>query len=597
MVGGTQFGAAQNPLPSFPLYCQGPLHSIAGVPTSTKFKWASVGAGAANPGMGECVWADRGPRGSEIEAGDSNSICDYSGNVINLAAGEFLEVGVYRDPDVNNCMHLTRFVGIVKPPFSSEPALQPFVRQSISALSPAQIASLRHGIEVMMTRPVTDPTSYRFQANIHGTEDSPTNPVETQAWDQCEHGSFYFFSWHRMYLYFFDRILRAAAKDPNLVLPYWNWSDPAQRALPVAFRQPGDSSNPLFIAPPGRPAAVDSGTAMLAAGTVDFSAAFALTNFLPTSSSSSSLSSFGGGEAPPLQFNSDTGQLENQPHNVVHSALGGLMGDPDTAAQDPIFWLHHANIDRLWKRWLDQGGGRQDPVADSAWMNQTFEFFDEAGHAVHLTGSQIIDTISQLDYRYDDDATMSGLMPEPRAELAASTASVHPAASRKILATSEAGAAAKRIELSNGPVTVAVPLPEAAASPLSAIIERRSENKVILQLDDIQYEKPPEFYYEVYIDPAKGETLDTSSPNYVGALSLFSLKPHAMAGHAMPKPNVVVEYDISKQVRDLSAKGAWNPKELSVTLVPRGLVTKEGEPLPLPAAVVGTLAKIALATD
>jgi hypothetical protein len=58
-----------------------------------------------------------------------------------------------------------------------------------------------------------------------------------------------------------------------------------------------------------------------------------------------------------------------------------------------------------------------------------------------------------------------------------------------------------------------------------------------------------------------------------------------------------VEYDISKQVRDLSAKGAWNPKELSVTLVPRGLVTKEGEPLPLPAAVVGTLAKIALATD
>ena len=41
------------------------------------------------------------------------------------------------------------------------------------------------------------------------------------------------------------------------------------------------------------------------------------------------------------------------------------MGDPLTAAQDPIFWLHHANIDRLWNHWLQQGGGRADPT-DSA---------------------------------------------------------------------------------------------------------------------------------------------------------------------------------------------------------------------------------------
>ena len=57
-----------------------------------------------------------------------------------------------------------------------------------------------------------------------------------------------------------------------------------------------------------------------------------------------------------------------QPHNVVHSALGGLMGDPDTAAQDPIFWLHHANVDRLWNHWIQQGGGRADP-SDAAWLN------------------------------------------------------------------------------------------------------------------------------------------------------------------------------------------------------------------------------------
>jgi hypothetical protein len=50
--------------------------------------------------------------------------------------------------------------------------------------------------------------------------------------------SFFFLSWHRMYIYFFERILRAASGDPNLALPYWNYSDPAQRALPVPFREP-----------------------------------------------------------------------------------------------------------------------------------------------------------------------------------------------------------------------------------------------------------------------------------------------------------------------------------------------------------------------
>ena len=78
------------------------------------------------------------------------------------------------------------------------------------------------------------------------------------------------------------------------------------------------------------------------------------------------------------------------------------MIDPDTAAQDPIFWLHHGNIDRLWNHWIQQGGGRADPT-DAAWLNTTFTFYDEAGHAVYLTGAEIIDTMTQLNYRYDDD--------------------------------------------------------------------------------------------------------------------------------------------------------------------------------------------------
>jgi hypothetical protein len=71
----------------------------------------------------------------------------------------------------------------------------------------------------------------------------------------------------------------------------------------------------------------------------------------------------------------------------------------------PIFWLHHANIDRMWNRWLAQGGGRTD-ATDADWLNTQFTFYDEAGHAVYLRGAEIVDTVGQLNYRYDDDPLM-----------------------------------------------------------------------------------------------------------------------------------------------------------------------------------------------
>lgn len=83
-------------------------------------------------------------------------------------------------------------------------ALPPFVGRSIFSLAPAQIASLQRGIQVMMSRPASEPTSHSFQANFHGTYDTATIPQEMQSWNNCEHGSCYFPPWHRMYLYFFD---------------------------------------------------------------------------------------------------------------------------------------------------------------------------------------------------------------------------------------------------------------------------------------------------------------------------------------------------------------------------------------------------------
>jgi tyrosinase len=42
--------------------------------------------------------------------------------------------------------------------------------------------------------------------------------------------------------------------------------------------------------------------------------------------------------------------LEGAVHGLVHNAVGGTMAGPSSPG-DPLFFLHHANIDRLWSEW------------------------------------------------------------------------------------------------------------------------------------------------------------------------------------------------------------------------------------------------------
>src|SRR2546429_300458 len=72
-------------------------------------------------------------------------------------------------------------------------------RRDIMTLAPdgPEIAAFRRAVKVMKSRPVTDPTSWDFQVNIHATKDR-SNPA---LWNQCQHGNYFFLPWHRMYIY------------------------------------------------------------------------------------------------------------------------------------------------------------------------------------------------------------------------------------------------------------------------------------------------------------------------------------------------------------------------------------------------------------
>src|SRR5207244_6774722 len=75
------------------------------------------------------------------------------------------------------------------------PNQKTYVRKDVSALTPGEIDSLRKGVQVMKERDPKDPTSWLYQANIHGTTELPLQ----DGWAQCQHGTFFFLSWHRMY--------------------------------------------------------------------------------------------------------------------------------------------------------------------------------------------------------------------------------------------------------------------------------------------------------------------------------------------------------------------------------------------------------------
>ncbi|MDN5204915.1 tyrosinase family protein [Fulvivirgaceae bacterium BMA10] len=435
---------------------------------------------------------------------------------------------------------------------------QVFVRKDINTLSTGDpvIESYKRAIEVMRRRDSSDPTSWLYQAAIHGTYTSPSQEL----WDQCQHGSFYFLAWHRIYLYYFERIVRDASGDTNWSLPYWNYSDnPDFRRLPEVFRLP-TTNNPLYNSE--RNSRINSGS-RLNPSDVSYEAAFSRINF---TSSTGSGQSFGGQRVTrPSHFAGPHGRIENQPHDVVHMGIGGWMSDPNTAAQDPIFWLHHANIDRLWEKWLELGNGRANPTNDEAWMNTVFEFFDENGRKVSKTGAQILSTVNQLGYRYDDQQESVQL-------LASQTPNAESSDESETLESMQQSS--KRIfELNvNQKVTDQLTTFSLSAVPQETddlVLEDASNIEYILYLEGITYDEAPTGSFEVYINLPEGlSDPQFESEYYVGNIGLFGLMN---AKHGVESEGGTVAIDLGDAIRNLLKQEKINTEEISITIYRRPL--------------------------
>jgi tyrosinase len=423
------------------------------------------------------------------------------------------------------------------------------MRHNINALTPQQVESLRNGVAAMKARPAADPTSWTFQAAIHWVNGVPTNPLHRQ----CQHGTVHFLTWHRGYVYFFERILRAASGDPELTLPYWNWTD--QPALPEVYRIPGDATNPLYD---NTRFINDGSTLPSPVVSDDLDTALALTDFWPPASFSSS--------------------LEGSPHGSVHVLTGVNMGSFATAALDPIFWLHHCNIDRNWDRWLNQGGGRVDP-SDSAFLNQTFSYADETGATITLRVSDMLYS-SQLGYRYDDTPNPPGAATAALAAAGGGRRGVEPPEPR-VVASSAAGAQAVQAEAKTlgfraETVTLGfVPEGQPALRAAADAAKPDQPGKILVRISDLRFAAPPAFTYEVLLNAPEGDiTAEAARRHHVGTVNFFS--GHG-ADHGHEDGGTRNQtFDATRTVARLGEAGLWKDEPLRVTLRPITAEPPEG---------------------
>jgi tyrosinase len=454
------------------------------------------------------------------------------------------------------------------------PAPSTLIRRSVWDLQadatwqPIPLAYAR-AVRVMQARPITDPTSWRFQAAVHGSFSAP--PAGSQ-WSTCQHRSWYFLPWHRMYLHFFERIVRsiviADGGPADFAIPYWNYELPFPATqLPVPMRLatlPDGTSNPLHLTAPRRDPLWDQGASMPAAA-VNSTATMAIRNYIGPPGPG-----FGGGRSAPAHFGGSTGGLEQTPHNAVHPLVGGppsgqcqggLMTDPSCAALDPVFWLHHANIDRLWTNWLTLALGRANPT-DAAWLNQAFTFFDEAGTPVTMRCGDVVDSIGQLGYRYDDaPAPLEGapMMPEP------TPASAEP--------PELGGASEESVELRGEAASVRIAVPGATEPMMASALE--GAGRMYLNVEDIEGVDDPGDVYAVYLNLPEGADEAERARHHVGNVSFFGLRSTA-------NPDIVHEgapglghtFDVTDVVQALT--GELSSGDLTVTFEPLRLQLPEG---------------------
>lgn len=194
--------------------------------------------------------------------------------------------------------------------------------------------------------------------------------------DESQHGDTHFLPWHRLYLLDLERQLQEV--NPAVTLPYWRFDKPAPNVFDSDFmgktqHVPIGAMNPIT----GLPENFTPGTS--GGNTVEFSNSNRLSDWKIGSTNGIERISFfdtkkeaaTGWPNFPMRTEDQTlalggdrnefgfrrrpargfARMEGTPHGAAHVSFNGTINTTSTAPQDPLFFLLHCNVDRLWAKW------------------------------------------------------------------------------------------------------------------------------------------------------------------------------------------------------------------------------------------------------
>lgn len=482
------------------------------------------------------------------------------------------------------------------------------------------------GVKALKARSLADPTSWLFYAGIHGAygdlsrfvpgltnlweyygiiEPSTQRPGAADTalyWNQCQHQSWYFLPWHRGYLLGIERLLRdcilALGGPEDWALPYWNYFGTGQQGLPPAFAGPdwsdGQGDNPLFV--PQRWGPLPGGGAVfvpLSDVSLD-----AMDDAQFTGIATGGTPGFGGPQTGFWPGGGNSGGVESQPHNNVHVLVGGsepttgipgLMSYPPTAALDPVFYLHHANIDRLWSSW------RRDPdhhdPGQSIWLEgpgqagqRSFAMPNPDGTRWDFAPKDMRDTHA-LGYEYDDltpGAPDAPVAPGATARLVRLGAPDSPVTRQTegdeamtppqdLQEPELIGSNDSSIRLRDGVLHAPVRLDpagrERVSASLSGVARGAAPDRVFLNLENVRGLSDA-IALRVYVGMESGANPSDHPENLAGTVSLFGVSRASDPDDSHAGSGLTLTVEITDVVDRLHLGNAFDVKDLSVHLVP-----------------------------
>jgi hypothetical protein len=155
-----------------------------------------------------------------------------------------------------------------------------------------------------------------------------------------------FLPWHRIYLLKMENLLRT--KQWNVTIPYWNFTVDGARPDWV-WRPPNVTRG-----------STGNGATLPSQATVDN-----LVNNTP-------------------QYGTFTNGVEFDAHNEVHNWSGGTLMNPMLSSRDPIFYLLHGNVDRIWDLWQAKHTGTPNLSGVDATMDPWSQTANDANSVVSL---------------------------------------------------------------------------------------------------------------------------------------------------------------------------------------------------------------------